>query len=122
MKYLIVVEKTATGFSAYSPDVPGCVSTGRTEEETEANMKEAIEFHVDGFKQEGLPVPRPSAKSAYVEISARKIPSVPLWQRGKPVLSPVEGRDSAGGFLEEDQGEDVWIFDIPLSRKRFGKN
>ena len=56
MKYLIVVEKTETGFSAYSPDVPGCVSTGRTEEETEANMKEAIEFHVDGLKQEGLPV------------------------------------------------------------------
>ena len=57
MKYLIVVEKTETGFSAYSPDVPGCVSTGRTEEETETKMKEAIEFHVDGLKREGLPVP-----------------------------------------------------------------
>ena len=70
MKYLIVVEKTETGFSAYSPDVPGCVSTGRTEKETEANMKEAIEFHVDGLKQEGLPVPRLSTKSAYVEVAA----------------------------------------------------
>ena len=48
MEYLIVVEKTETGFSAYSPDVPGCVSTGRTVAETEASMKEAIEFHIDG--------------------------------------------------------------------------
>ena len=70
MKYLIVVEKTATGFSAYSPDVPGCVSTGRTEKETEANMREAIEFHVDGLKQEGLPVPQPSTKWAYVKVAA----------------------------------------------------
>ena len=83
MKYLIVVEKTATGFSAYSPDVPGCVSTGRTEEETETNMKEAIEFHVDGLKQEGLPVPQPSTKSAYVEISARKIPLNPPLAKGE---------------------------------------
>ncbi len=70
MKYLIVVEQTATGFSAYSPDMLGCVSTGRTEEETRANMKEAIEFHVDGLKQEGLPIPQPSTKSAYVEVAA----------------------------------------------------
>lgn len=83
MKYLIVVEKTETGFSAYSPDVPGCVSTGRTEEETEANMKEAIEFHVAGLKQEGLPVPRPSTKSAYVEITARKIPLNPPLAKGE---------------------------------------
>ena len=83
MKYLIVVEKTETGFSAYSPDVPGCVSTGRTEEETEANMKEAIEFHVDGLKQEGLPVPQPSTKSAYVEITARKIPLNPPLAKGE---------------------------------------
>ena len=70
MEYLIVVEKTGTGFSAYSPDIPGCASTGRTEAETEANMKEAIEFHIDGLKQEGLAVPRPSTKSTYVEVTA----------------------------------------------------
>ena len=70
MEFLIVVEKTETGFSAYSPDVLCCVSTGRTEAETEANMKEAIEFHIDGLKQEGLAVPRPSTRSAYVEVSA----------------------------------------------------
>lgn len=70
MKYLIVVEKTETGFSAYSPDLLGCVTTGATEEETEANMKEAIAFHVEGLKEEGLPVPQPSTKSAYVEVAA----------------------------------------------------
>lgn len=63
MKYLIVVEKTETGFSAYSPDLLGCVATGATEEETEANMKEAITFHVKGLKEEGLPVQQPSTKS-----------------------------------------------------------
>ena len=70
MKYLIVVEKTETGFSAYSPDLLGCVTTGATEEETEANMKEAIAFHVEDLKEEGLPVPQPSTKSAYVEVAA----------------------------------------------------
>ena len=70
MKYLIVVEKTETGFSAYSPDLLGCVATGATEEETEANMREASAFHVEGLKEEGFPVPQPSAKSAYIEVAA----------------------------------------------------
>ena len=70
MKYLIVVEKTETGFSAYSPDLLGCVATGATEEETEANMKEAIAFHVEGLKQEGFPIPQPSTKSTYIEVAA----------------------------------------------------
>ena len=70
MKYLIVVEKTETGFSAYSPDISGCVATGATEEETEANMKEAIAFHVEGLKQEGFPIPQPSTKSTYIEVAA----------------------------------------------------
>ena len=59
-----------SGFSAYSPDVPGCVATGLTEEETRANMREAIAFHIDGLKREGLPLPLPSTKSAYVKITA----------------------------------------------------
>jgi predicted RNase H-like HicB family nuclease len=70
MRYLIVVEKSETGYSAYSPDVPGCVATGKTEAETEWNMREAIEFHLDGLKEEGLPIPEPSSKSAYVEVTA----------------------------------------------------
>ena len=70
MKYLIVVEKTDTGFSAYSPDLLGCVATGTTEEETETNMKEAIAFHVEGLKQKGFPIPQPFAKSDYIEVAA----------------------------------------------------
>jgi len=57
--YEIVLEQTRTGYSAYSPDVPGCVSTGRTREKAEANMRDAIEFHIDGLREEGFPVPEP---------------------------------------------------------------
>ena len=66
-RYLIVIEPTQTGFSAYSPDLPGCVSTGRTREDVERNMKEAIEFHLDGLKEEGLPVPEACSEAAFVE-------------------------------------------------------
>jgi len=70
MRYLIIIEKTGTGYSAYSPDLQGCVSTGATPEETEANMKEAIAFHLEGLQLEGEAVPPPSAISAYVEVAA----------------------------------------------------
>ena len=69
-KYLIVIEPTKTGFSAYSPDLPGCVSTGRTREEVEQNMREAISFHLDGLREEGQVVPEPQTYSAYVELPA----------------------------------------------------
>ena len=68
-KYLIVIEKTETGYSAYSPDLPGCVSTGDTRDEVESNMQEAIEFHLDGMKQEGYAIPEPSTESAYLEVT-----------------------------------------------------
>jgi len=70
-KYLIVIEETSTGYSAYSPDLPGCVSTGHTREEVESNMREAIEFHVEGMRLEGLEVPTPHTYSAYVEVPAQ---------------------------------------------------
>ncbi len=70
MKYLIVIEKTSTGYSAYSPDLPGCVSTGKTREEIEQNMREAIEFHLEGLREEGYKIPEPSSYSVYVEIPA----------------------------------------------------
>ena len=70
MKYLIVIEPTGTGFSSYSPDLPGCVSTGATREEVERNMQEAIELHLEGLREEGYPVPEPGTSSAYVEITA----------------------------------------------------
>jgi len=69
MKYLIVIEKTKTGYSAYSPDLPGCVSTGATPDDTEQNMHEAIDFHLDGLRREGFPIPQPSSASAYVEVA-----------------------------------------------------
>jgi predicted RNase H-like HicB family nuclease len=70
MKYLIVIEETETGFSAYSPDLPGCVSTGRTLEDTERNMREAIEFHIHGLREEGYEIPKPVSRSSYVEVVA----------------------------------------------------
>jgi len=71
VKYLIVIESTATGFSAYSPDVPGCVATGDSREEAEREMRDAISFHLDGLRQEGAKLPEPQASSTYVEVPAR---------------------------------------------------
>lgn len=70
MQYLIVIEPTSTGYSAYSPDLPGCVSTGATREELEHNMHDAIEFHLEGMKEEGLEIPKPKTASAYIKIAS----------------------------------------------------
>jgi len=69
-RYLIVMEATSTGYSAYSPDLPGCVATGSTESEVEKRMRQAIELHVAGLREQGEPVPEPQSSSSYVEISA----------------------------------------------------
>lgn len=69
MKYLVVIEKTGTGYSAYSPDIDGCVATGSTRGEVEKNMKEAIEFHLEGLKLEKQEIPRPNSYSDYLEVS-----------------------------------------------------
>ena len=70
MKYLIILEKTSTGYSAYSPDLPGCISAGDTAKETEANMREAIEFHIEGMREEGLSIPIPQSRASYIEVAA----------------------------------------------------
>ena len=70
MKYLIVIEKTPSGYSSYSPDLPGCVSTGKDEGEVVRNMKEAIEFHIEGLKAEGEAAPVPTSSASYVEVAA----------------------------------------------------
>jgi predicted RNase H-like HicB family nuclease len=70
MKYLVIIEKTETGYSAYSPDLPGCVATGASKEEVEKNMTDAIAFHLEGLQEEGLEVPRPHSFSTYLEIPA----------------------------------------------------
>jgi len=67
-RFLIVVEKANGNFSAYSPDLPGCVATGATPEETTARMHEAIDLHIQGLREDQLPIPEPSATAAYVEV------------------------------------------------------
>jgi predicted RNase H-like HicB family nuclease len=70
MKYLIVIEPTETGFSAFSPDLDGCVATAPTVEEVEKLMHEAIEFHIEGMRAEGLQVPEPKTRAIYVTVAA----------------------------------------------------
>jgi len=70
MKCLIVIEQTGTGFSAYSPDLPGCIASGSTRDEVEREMKGVIAFHLHGLKAEGIAIPEPSSSSSYVEVPA----------------------------------------------------
>ncbi len=70
MKYLVVIEETVNGYSAYSPDLPGCVGAGRNVEEAEQDIRQAIALHVEGLRAEGFEVPRPSSRSAWVEVAA----------------------------------------------------
>jgi Uncharacterized conserved protein len=69
-RYLIVIEETETGLSAYSPDLDGCIATGANRGEVEQKMKEAIKFHLEGLKEEHLTIPMPHSFSTYLEISA----------------------------------------------------
>jgi len=70
MRYAIVIEKAASNYSAYVPDLPGCVATGTTVAEVEAEIREAIAFHLEGMREDGLPVPAPSSQVDYVEVAA----------------------------------------------------
>jgi len=67
-RFLIVVEDAGRNYSAYSPDLPGCVATGATQEEAEKNMYEAVQLHVDGLREDGLPIPNSSAIAEYVVV------------------------------------------------------
>jgi predicted RNase H-like HicB family nuclease len=67
MRYAIVIEKAVSGYSAYVPDLPGCVATGATVNEAEAEIAEAIRFHIDGLLEDGLPVPAPTSSVEYVD-------------------------------------------------------
>lgn len=70
MKYAIVIEDTGANYSAYVPDLPGCVATGATVEETEVAIREAIEFHLEGLRSDNLPIPHASSRVDYVEVAA----------------------------------------------------
>jgi len=68
-RFLIVIENAGANFSAYSPDLPGCVTTGKTREETEKNMYEAIQLHIEGMLEDGLPIPESLAVAEYILLS-----------------------------------------------------
>ncbi|MGQ0836173.1 MAG: type II toxin-antitoxin system HicB family antitoxin [Gammaproteobacteria bacterium] len=70
MRYAVVIEKADGNFSAYVPDLPGCVATGNTIEETETAIREAIEFHLEGLRADGQPIPESSSRVDYVEVAA----------------------------------------------------
>jgi predicted RNase H-like HicB family nuclease len=70
MRYLVVVEQGPSSFGAYVPDLPGCVAAGETRDEVLALIREAIEFHIEGLKQDGQPVPSPSSTSGVVDVAA----------------------------------------------------
>jgi predicted RNase H-like HicB family nuclease len=69
MRYAIVIEKAANNYSAYVPDLPGCVATGANIQEVNQQIKEAIAFHLDGLREEGLPIPESTTLCEYVEAS-----------------------------------------------------
>ena len=68
MRYLVILEQGPSSFGAYVPDLPGCVAVGDTREEVLTLIQEAIEFHLEGLKEEGLSIPRPASTSALVDV------------------------------------------------------
>ena len=68
MRYAVVIEKAGSNYGAYVPDLPGCVVTGSTIEEVKTLIREAIDFHIDGMLEDGLPIPPPTSQAEYVEI------------------------------------------------------
>jgi predicted RNase H-like HicB family nuclease len=70
MRYAVVIEKAQGNYSAYVPDLPGCVATGKTVQEVQRRIREAVEFHVAGMREDGIPVPPPSSQVDYIEVAA----------------------------------------------------
>lgn len=70
MRYAVVIEKAEANYSAYVPDLPGCIATGATIEEVEREIRDAIAFHLDGMRADGLEIPEPTSKVEYVELAA----------------------------------------------------
>ncbi|MDD5175455.1 MAG: type II toxin-antitoxin system HicB family antitoxin [Sterolibacterium sp.] len=70
MRYAIVIEKAENNYSAYVPDLPGCIATGNTVQEVEAEIREAIAFHLDGLREDGIVFPQPSSVVEYLEVAA----------------------------------------------------
>jgi predicted RNase H-like HicB family nuclease len=70
MRYAIVIERAEGNYSAYVPDLPGCIATGATLEEVEQQIREASEFHLDGMREDGVPVPQPLSRVEYIDVAA----------------------------------------------------
>ena len=70
MRYAVVIEKAEGNYSAYVPDLPGCVATGSTIEEVEIEIRDAIAFHIEGMREDGIVVPEPTSKVEYIELAA----------------------------------------------------
>jgi len=70
MRYAVVIERVTSNFSAYVPDLPGCVATGGSLEEVDVLIREAISFHIEGMRAEGTPIPAPTSHVEYVDIAA----------------------------------------------------
>ena len=70
MRYMVIIEKGEKGYGAHVPDLPGCIAAGETREEVLELIKEAIEFHIEGLREEGKPVPSPSSLSEFVEVQS----------------------------------------------------
>jgi predicted RNase H-like HicB family nuclease len=91
-RFLVVIEKASDNYSAYSPDLPGCVATGATREEAENNMHEAVELHVKGLLEDNLPVPPQTAVAEYVAVGTKTSP-----QARRPKLRGIRcGHDARG--------------------------
>ena len=71
MRYAVVIERSETGYSAYVPDLPGCIAAGPSAAETESAIREAIRFHIAGLREDGIPLPAAASRVDYVEIAAR---------------------------------------------------
>ena len=65
---MVIFEKATSNYSAYSPDLPGCIATGSTRKEAEENIREAISLHIEGLKEDGLPIPEPVSSTEYIEV------------------------------------------------------
>jgi predicted RNase H-like HicB family nuclease len=87
MRYSVVIEKAEGNYSAYVPDLAGCVATGTTVAEVESQIREAIAFHVEGMREDGLPVPPPSSRVEYVDVAG--VVAGPSGAAPNPALHPT---------------------------------
>lgn len=93
MQYLVVIEKGDSSFGAYVPDLPGCIAAAETEDEVRVLIREAIEFHIEGSKEDSAPVPLPSSTGTLVEVgAAQQLVRAGASGAGGPLAAPLKPR------------------------------